>query len=141
MLYVGGSQTVFRGETPGITSYSEKPVPTKTKYMCMCMYTYKQTVVGSLRLLQCFQLPDKNSRDISRYIYNCFAVFQNSCVFIPLFLLEPLKMFCGSVLFRETLFKKQLFVDYFPVDGSLKIESSWNYDCEKMKEVGWSNFD
>jgi hypothetical protein len=71
MLYVGGSQTVFRGETPGITSYSEKPVPTKTKYM----YTYKQTVVGSLRLLQYFQLPDKNSRDISRYIYNCFAVF------------------------------------------------------------------
>jgi hypothetical protein len=40
----------------------------------VCTYTYificKETVVSSRRLLQYFQLPDKNSRDISKYTFN-----------------------------------------------------------------------
>jgi hypothetical protein len=32
-----------------------------------------------------------------------FAVFQNSYVFIPLFLSKPLKMFCENIKFRKTL--------------------------------------
>jgi hypothetical protein len=39
---------------------------------------YKETVVSARRLLQYFQLSDRNSRDISGYIYNFFAVFQNT---------------------------------------------------------------
>jgi hypothetical protein len=57
-------------------------------------------VFSAWRLLQYFQLFDKNSRNISRYSYNFFAVFQNSNVFIPLFLSEPLTVFC------RTLFEK-----------------------------------
>ena len=53
------------------------------------IFIYK-TVVSALTLLQYFQLPNKNSHDISRYIYTSFAVFQNSCVFLPLFLLGTL---------------------------------------------------
>jgi hypothetical protein len=68
---------------------------------------YKETLVSALRLLQYCQLPDKNCRDISRYIYNVFAVFQNSYVFIPLLLSGPLTVFCGNQRFRGTLFQKQ----------------------------------
>jgi hypothetical protein len=37
---------------------------------------YKKTVFRARRLLRYLQLSDKNSRDISRYIYNFFAVFR-----------------------------------------------------------------
>jgi hypothetical protein len=43
-------------------------------YMCVC----KGTVVNAWKLPQHFQLPDKNSRYISRHVYNIFAVFKNS---------------------------------------------------------------
>ena len=44
----------------------------KTKtYVCV----YKETVVSARRLLQYFQLPDKNVRDISRYIFYLLSVF------------------------------------------------------------------
>ena len=49
----------------------------------------------------------KNSRDISKYIYSFFAVFQNSYASIPPFLAEPLTMFCGNLRFRGTLFEKR----------------------------------
>jgi hypothetical protein len=38
-------------------------------------------VVSTWRLLEYFQLPKKNSRNTLRYMYNFFAVFQNSYVF------------------------------------------------------------
>jgi hypothetical protein len=41
------------------------------------------------------------------FIIFFFAVFQNSYVFIPLFLSEPLNMFCGTLRFCRTLFQKQ----------------------------------
>ena len=40
------------------------------------MYIYKETVLSALKLLQYFQLPNKNSSDISRYNYNCFRYFK-----------------------------------------------------------------
>jgi hypothetical protein len=65
-------------------------------------------VVSARRLLQCCQMPDKNSRDISRYVYlNFFAVFKNIYVFNPLFLAEPLTKICGALRIRGTLFEKQ----------------------------------
>jgi hypothetical protein len=45
----------------------EKPLPMKKENK-----VYKETVVSALRLLQYFQLLDKNSRDILRHIYNFF---------------------------------------------------------------------
>jgi hypothetical protein len=45
----------------------EEPLRVKTQEKIR-----KETVVSALRLLQYFQLPDKNSRDLSRYIYNFF---------------------------------------------------------------------
>jgi hypothetical protein len=36
----------------------------------------KMTFVSARRLLQYFPLPDKNSRDISRYIYNFLRFFK-----------------------------------------------------------------
>ena len=72
---------------------------TKEKY-------HKETVVSARRLLQYFQTPDKYSLDISRYIYNFFPAVQNSYVFIPLFLSEPLTVFCGTLTFRGTLSEK-----------------------------------
>ena len=45
-------------------------------------------------------LPDNNSRDISRYIYN-FLLYFKTVVFIPLFLFESLTIVCG------TLFQKR----------------------------------
>jgi hypothetical protein len=50
----------------------------------------KDTVVSARRLLQNLQLPDKNSRVISRYTYN-FLQYLKYCsyVSIPLFLTEP----------------------------------------------------
>jgi hypothetical protein len=61
---------------------------------------YKETVVSARRLLQYFQLPDKNSRDIPRYFF--FAVFQNSYAFSPLFVAEPLTMFAGTLFEKDT---------------------------------------
>jgi hypothetical protein len=39
-------------------------------------------------------------------IFKMFAVFQNSYVFIPIFLSEPLTMFCGNPRFRGALCEK-----------------------------------
>ena len=66
-------------------------------------------VVRARKLLQYLQLADKISRDISRYICNFVAEFQNSYVFITLFLSEPLKIFCGTQSFRGTRFVKHWF--------------------------------
>jgi hypothetical protein len=43
-------------------------------YIYICIY--KETVVGALRLFQYFQLPDKNSLNISRYVYNFLQYFK-----------------------------------------------------------------
>jgi hypothetical protein len=59
------------------------PHPKKNSFAKNYIYVHKETVVGALRLLQYFQLPDKKSRDISRYIYTFFALFKSSCRFIP----------------------------------------------------------
>ena len=77
----------------------------KTCIYILCTHTHKATVAGARRLLQYSQLPDKNSGNISRYIYTVFfAVFQNSHVFILLFLSEPQPVFCGT-LFDKHRFK------------------------------------
>jgi hypothetical protein len=54
-----------------------------------------------MEIVQYLQLPDKNFRDVSRYIYSFLAVFLNGYVFIPLFVWEPITMFCGT-LWRHT---------------------------------------
>ena len=41
-----------------------------------------------------------------------FVVFQNSYVFIPLFLAEPLTMFCGTIRSLGTLYDKHWHNDY-----------------------------
>jgi hypothetical protein len=41
---------------------------------------YKETVVSALRLLQHFQLPDKNSRHILRYIHNFCGISKHLCI-------------------------------------------------------------
>ena len=69
--------------------------------VCLKLCVYKEAVVSARRLLQNFQFPDKNCRDISRYIYTLFAFFKNSYVNLRLFLSEPQMMPCG------TLFQKQ----------------------------------
>ena len=69
-------------------------------------YIYKETDVSARRLLQYFQFPDKHSGDISWYIYiyNFFvSVFQNSYVFIPLFLSEPQTVFSGTQFDKHCL--------------------------------------
>ena len=66
---------------------------------------YKEKVLTAWRLLQYSQQMDKNSRHISRYIYN-FAVIQSNYVFIPLFPSEPLTEFRGTLRFHGTLFEK-----------------------------------
>ena len=63
-------------------------------------------VVSARKLLQYFQLTDKKFRDISSYVYNFFSVFQNNYVSIALFLTESLTVFCGTLRFRDTLFRK-----------------------------------
>ena len=66
-----------------------------------------EMAVSARRLLQYFQLPDKNSRDISRFIYNFCGVSKYSCiVFISLFLAEPQTVFCGTLRFCRTPFEK-----------------------------------
>ena len=58
------SETFFHGGTRNVIVHVLRhPCLWKQK-------NYKETVVSALRLLQYFHLPDKNSRDISRYIYN-----------------------------------------------------------------------
>ena len=47
----------------------------------------------------------KFSRYFEVHLQN-FAVFQNSYVFIPLFLSKPLKMFCENTKFRKPLLEK-----------------------------------
>ena len=48
-------------------------------------------------------LLDENSCDISTFISNFVAVFQNSYVFIPQFLAEPLTMFFGTLFGKHRL--------------------------------------
>jgi hypothetical protein len=64
---------------------------------------YEEMVISTWRLLQYFKLPDKNSCSILRCIYNFFAVFQTSYVFIPLFLLESLTIIIIVLIVREDL--------------------------------------
>ena len=66
----------------------------------------KEIVISAWSILQYFQLPDKNSHDISTYIYHFFVVFQNLYVFIPLFLSKPQMVFCVTLRFRGTQIKK-----------------------------------
>jgi hypothetical protein len=47
----------------------------KIKYMCVCVCV-KEMVVSAQRLLQYFQLQNKNSYDISRCIYNFLHYFK-----------------------------------------------------------------
>jgi hypothetical protein len=50
-------------------------------------------------LLQCYRLPDKNSRDISRHNYlQLFAVFQTACLFCGLFLAKHVTEFCRTLV-------------------------------------------
>ena len=66
----------------------------------------KKTVVRALRLLEYFQLSDKNSSDIFRYIYNILELFKNSYVLIPLFFSVSLKVFRGTMSFHGIRFEK-----------------------------------
>jgi hypothetical protein len=65
-------------------SYSEEPLPMKTN-VCNCR----------TRIIPVFWC-----------VFILFAIFQNSFVFIPLFLSELLKMFCRNLWFRGPLFEK-----------------------------------
>jgi hypothetical protein len=62
-------------------------------------------VVSARRLLQYFQLRDKTSSDISRYIYN-FLYILKIVMYLLHNLSEPLTMFCGTLRLRGTLLEK-----------------------------------
>jgi hypothetical protein len=82
--------------------------------------------VSALRLLQYFQFPDKNSRDISRYTYNFYGI-SSTYVFIPPFLAETLKVFCGNVRLHGALFNKQWNRAQFrKVTACAKLQSGSN---------------
>jgi hypothetical protein len=63
------SQTLCLGGPPKIIIYTPPP-PVKIK-----IYICKEKMVSAQRLLQYFQLPDKNFQDTWRYIYNCLRYF------------------------------------------------------------------
>ena len=65
-------------------------------YICIHIYLFLEIVVSARRYSSNFQLPDKNSGDISRHIL-IFGLFLNSYVLIPLILCEPQEMFCGTL--------------------------------------------
>jgi hypothetical protein len=63
----------------------------------VCKRKQNKDAVGcALELLQYCQLPDKNSFDISRDIWMVWLYFKFS--FILQFIMEPLTMFCGTVV-------------------------------------------
>ena len=79
--------------------------------------------LSARRLLQYLQFPDKNSRDISRKIYN-FLRYLKKLVFIPLFLSEPLTTFCGTL-------REKLWCNVF--QPSATRNTRWfKYDREKL---------
>jgi hypothetical protein len=109
------SPTFFHWGTPkAIVHFPRNPCPWKRIYIYMCIhihtyvcvyiyiYVYKETVLSALKLLQYFQLPNKNSRDISRYIYNYLWCFKIIMYLFLFFLLELLTVFCGTLSFRGT---------------------------------------
>ena len=99
MHYISVSRTFFGGGTPKIIAHMPRNP-------WLWIYIY-EAVVRARRLLQYFQLPDKNSRDISRYIYNFLERFKTVIyVFIPLILLEPQTVFCGTPSSAEHSLKK-----------------------------------
>ena len=82
-------------------SYPEEPLPMQTKQT--------NTMIQLLAHGDYFNISNCRTKiycDISRYVYNFFAVFQNNYIFIPLFLSEPLTMFSGNLRFRGTRSKK-----------------------------------
>ena len=68
-----------------------------------CLRKHKETVGGAQRLLQFCQLPDRNFV-IFRGIF--IILYGISYVLIPLFLSEPVTMFCGTLRFRGTLYEE-----------------------------------
>jgi hypothetical protein len=79
-------------------------------------------VVSARRLLQYFSFPDKNSRDISRYIYNVFfAVLQNGYVFVSLFLLQALTLLFVTLRFAEMCLRN------IDLEHTI-IKNEWNYN-------------
>ena len=77
----------------------------------------KKIVGSARRLLQYFQFPDKNSRDISWHIYNFLLYFKIAMhLFRYFFFSQPLTVFCGTVRFRGTLFQKHCSVELRSAD-------------------------
>lgn len=72
----------------------------------------KQMIVSAQRVLQYLQLQDT---------YDFFAVFQNSHVFIPLFLSEPQTVFCWSLRFSKTLFFEKHWIRRWEKPSKLRI--------------------
>ena len=58
----------------------------------------RESVGNAQSLLHCYQLPDRNSRNISRDILEFCAVFKNVYVLIPQFPFEPLTTFWKTLI-------------------------------------------
>ena len=99
----------FRGGTPKVIVHIPRiPCLWKQMYIytsvCVCVCACKETDFNAWRLLKYFQLEIKILA-IFWGIFIIFVVFQNTNVFIPLFLSEPQMVFCGTLRFRETQFE------------------------------------
>jgi hypothetical protein len=96
--YISVSQPWFRRGPPKIIVHIPRNPCLRKR-----THTHKETVGGAQRLLQFFQLPDRN-----------FVIFRGifiilcgiSYVLIPLFLSEPVTMFCETLRFRGTLYEE-----------------------------------
>jgi hypothetical protein len=66
----------FNGGTRKVTFYRKEPVPMKT-----CTGQKTQAVGNARGLLQYYQLPNKNTRDISSDIWNFSRYYKALCVY------------------------------------------------------------
>jgi hypothetical protein len=95
------SQTFFPWRNPlNNCSYPEELLPTNMKTQVRKRQLLKNRDYSSISNWQTKIIA------IFRRIFIFFAVFQNSYVFIPLFLADPLTVFCGTLRFRGTKFEK-----------------------------------
>jgi hypothetical protein len=98
---------------------------------------YGETVVSACRLLQYFQSPDKNSRDISRYIYKILRYFKIVVCLFDYFCRNPQRYSVDPYL-RNTAINDwshnvvRMFLDIY-VFADTCIYTRWfKYDREKL---------
>ena len=138
LLWVSASQTFFSGGIPKIIFHIPRnPCLWKRKKW----KEYKETFVSARRFLQYFSAflqyfySISNSRKSILAIFRgrptfiTFAVFRNSYVFITVFLVEPLMVFCGTLNVSRHLVWETLLCVIRMLH--LKIISDYRWGTEK----------